>query len=71
MKIYSFAIGLWLLTAFGQADAQKNLVENGGFEDEFYGWNNNGGAQQTPWDFKSGKNSCAIVTPNADNWGRH
>lgn len=48
--------------------AQKNLVLNGGFEDEFFGWNNNGGAQQTPWNFKSGKNSCAIVTPNTDNW---
>ncbi len=48
--------------------AQKNLVLNGGFEDEFFGWNNNGGAQQTPWNFKSGKNSCAIVTNNTDNW---
>jgi len=48
--------------------AQKNLVLNGGFEDDFFGWNNNGGAQQTPWNFKSGKNSCAIVTTNTDNW---
>jgi len=48
--------------------AQKNLVLNGGFENEFFGWNNNGSAQQTPWDFKSGKNSCAIVTANTDNW---
>ena len=48
--------------------AQKNLVLNGGFEDEFFGWNNNRGAQQTPWNFKSGKNSCAIVTANTDNW---
>jgi len=68
MKVYGFLIGLLLLTVFDRAYAQKNLVLNGGFEDEFFGWNNNGGAQQTPWDFKSGKNSCAIVTANADNW---
>jgi hypothetical protein len=67
MKGYSFLIGLLLLTVFAPASAQKNLVINGGFEDEFYGWNNNG-ANQTPYSFKSGKNSCAIVTQNADNW---
>jgi hypothetical protein len=67
MKVYSFLIALLLLIAFGHADAQKNLVTNGGFEDELYGWNNNG-ATQTPWSFKSGKNSCAIVTANTDNW---
>ncbi|WP_428330416.1 hypothetical protein [Mucilaginibacter sp.] len=49
------------------ASAQKNLVTNGGFEDDLYGWNNNG-ARLTPWDLKSGKNSCAIVTANTDNW---
>jgi hypothetical protein len=49
------------------AEAQKNLVQDGGFEDEFYGWNNNG-ASLTPYNFKSGKNSCAIVTQNTDNW---
>ena len=50
------------------AGAQKNLVTNGGFEDDdLYGWNNNG-AMQTPYSFKSGKLSCAIVTTNTDNW---
>jgi hypothetical protein len=67
MKVYSFLIGLWLVTVFGHANAQKNLVTNGGFEDELYGWNNSS-ANQTPWDFKSGKNSCAIVTANTNNW---
>jgi hypothetical protein len=47
--------------------AQKNLVANGGFEDDLYEWNNNG-AKTTPWDLKSGKNSCAIVTANSTNW---
>jgi hypothetical protein len=49
------------------ASAQKNMVLNGGFEDEFYGWNNNG-AMQTPYNLKSGKYSCAIVTRDAANW---
>jgi hypothetical protein len=49
------------------AKAQKNLVTNGGFEDELFGWNNNG-AVQTPWDFKSGKNSCAIITTTTTDW---
>lgn len=49
------------------ATAQKNMVLNGGFEDEFFGWNNNG-AMQTPYNRKSGKNSCAIVTHSTDNW---
>jgi len=50
------------------AQAQKNLVTNGGFEDELYGWNDNGAAKQTPWDVKSGKNSCAIITTDATQW---
>jgi len=48
--------------------AQKNLVTNGGFEDDdLYGWNNNGG-KQTPWAFKNGKNACAIIAPETDKW---
>ncbi|CAN5232688.1 hypothetical protein BH09BAC6_BH09BAC6_29960 [soil metagenome] len=47
--------------------AQKNLVINGGFEDELFGWNENG-ARVTPWNIKSGKSSCAIVTTNTDKW---
>lgn len=50
-----------------QTFAQKNLVINSGFEDEFYGWDNNG-AKLTPWDFKNGKNSCAIITNTITNW---
>jgi len=47
--------------------AQKNLVTNGGFEDELYGWNGNG-AKLTPYDFKAGKNSCAIVAFTLTEW---
>jgi len=68
MKNFLFILCTAVLLAPGSLFAQKNLVLNGGFEDEFFGWNNGGGARQTPWDFKSGKNSCAIVTANTDNW---
>ncbi len=61
----TFCFGAFLMV--NCALAQKNLVLNGGFEDELFAWNGNG-ATQTPWNFKSGKNSCAIVTANADNW---
>lgn len=66
MKRYSFITCFLLFLAIG-AKAQKNLVTDAGFEDDFYGWNNNG-AKITPWDLKSGKNSCAIITTNANNW---
>jgi hypothetical protein len=67
VKGYTIAIFICLFTTANFAQAQKNLVENGGFEDELYEWNNNG-ANLTPWDFKSGKHSCAIVTANTDKW---
>jgi len=67
MEVRGFFICLILLMTFGCANAQKNLVTNGGFEDDFFGWNNNG-AKLTPWDLKSGKSSCAIVTSNTDSW---
>ncbi len=69
MKRNSLLITLLLFLAFSRADAQKNLITNGGFEDDdLYGWNQNDGVRQTPWAFKSGKNACAIVTRNTDNW---
>jgi hypothetical protein len=68
MKSFLVALSALALFSSNSLFGQKNLVLNGGFEDDFFGWNNNGGARQTPWNFKSGKNSCAIVTPNADNW---
>ncbi|MEP6610966.1 MAG: carbohydrate binding domain-containing protein [Mucilaginibacter sp.] len=62
--IFCAVVSLFITTG---AMAQKNMITNGGFEDDLYGWNNNG-AQLTPYDFKSGKNSCAIVTPGTDKW---
>ena len=68
MKIYIVTACVFVVVMMTNcAFAQKNLITNGGFEDELYGWNNNGG-RLTPWDFKSGKNSCAIVTANAEKW---
>ena len=67
MKAYSLMACTLLLFLVNNARAQKNLVTNGGFEDDFYQWNNTA-AQITPWDFKSGKNSCAIIAHDANNW---
>jgi hypothetical protein len=68
MKTYKLTFCIaFLLLAAQFASAQKNLVLNGGFEDEFFGWNADN-AMRTPYSFKSGKYSCAIVTTNTDNW---
>ncbi|MCR8558064.1 hypothetical protein KXD93_10440 [Mucilaginibacter sp. BJC16-A38] len=67
MKVYLLTGCVLMLMMLNSAFAQKNLVTNGGFEDELYGWNNNG-AQLTPYDFNTGKNSCAIVAANTENW---
>jgi len=67
MKSYILTLGISFILMINFAFGQKNLVINGGFEDEFIGWNNNGG-MQTPYNLKSGKYSCAIVTQNTDNW---
>jgi hypothetical protein len=42
------------------ARAQKNLVTNGGFEDELYGWAEYS-ARTTPYVVKAGK-ACAVIT---------
>lgn len=65
MKLYILALCLVLGT--GLANAQKNLVTNGGFEDDLDSWNGSG-AKTSPWDFKSGKYSGVIITTDADNW---
>jgi hypothetical protein len=67
MKSLILSVCIGTLLMVNCAFAQKNLVLNGGFEDELFGWNGNG-ATQTPWNFKSGKNSCAIVTNTTTNW---
>lgn len=65
MKLYILA--LCLILGINLANAQKNLVINGGFEDDLDGWNGIG-AKTSPWDFKSGKYSGVIITTDADNW---
>jgi hypothetical protein len=65
MKLYLLALCLILGTNL--ASAQKNLVTNGGFEDDLDGWNGTA-AKTSPWDFKGGKNSCVLITTDASNW---
>ena len=67
VKSYITAFCVCLLMMVNNAQAQRNLVTNGGFEDDLDGWNNNG-AKQTPWVFKNGKNSCAIIATSTANW---
>lgn len=64
---------IWVCLAFFlaiglTAEAQKNLVSNGSFEDDLYEWNGADKAKITPWDHKDGKNSCAIIVTNTANW---
>ena len=49
-----------LLFANLTARAQKNLVTNGGFEDELYSWTEYS-ARTTPYVVKAGK-ACAVIT---------
>jgi hypothetical protein len=49
-----------LLFANITAKAQKNLITNGGFEDELYGWTEYS-ATTTPYVVKAGK-ACAVIT---------
>jgi len=68
MKTLNLLILLSLV--FGlSAVAQKNLVENAGFEDDLSNWTNNGnGIKTTPWNVKAGKNSCLISAITTDQW---
>jgi hypothetical protein len=49
-----------LLFIHPSAKAQKNLITNGGFEDELYGWTEYS-ARTTPYVVKEGK-ACAVIT---------
>lgn len=68
MKIQTLLCAALLLLIAGTVSAQKNLVANPGFEDELNDWNNGNSAKVTPWDYKGGKNSCAIIVTNANGW---
>ena len=60
-----------LLCTHLTAHAQKNLVTNGGFEDELYGWTEYS-AKTTPYVVKAGK-ACAVITSmDSSKWtGMH
>jgi hypothetical protein len=47
--------------------AQKNLVDNNGFEDELYSWNIYG-ATTTPWVQKAGKKAAVIISYEDKKW---
>jgi hypothetical protein len=60
-----------LLFANITATAQKNLVTNGGFEDELYGWTEYT-ARTTPYVVKAGKASAVITSVDTSKWtGMH
>ncbi|OQP63734.1 hypothetical protein A3860_22605 [Niastella vici] len=53
------------------AKAQKNLVTNGGFEDELYGWTEYS-ARTTPYVVKTGKACAVIISADTSKWtGMH
>ena len=53
------------------AMAQKNLVTNGGFEDELYGWTEYN-ARTTPYVVKAGKTCAVITSMDTSKWtGMH
>jgi hypothetical protein len=68
MKIYTlFFCAVFFMLAH-TASAQKNLVSNGGFEDALSEWSADNSAKVTPWDYRGGKNACAIIVYNGNNW---
>ncbi len=57
MKQLLFLSVLFLTTI---ANAQTNLIKNGGFESDFIDWRGEENAMTSPYDKKSGKNSANI-----------
>lgn len=65
------AVGILMLTINYTAVAQKNLVTNGGFEDELSGWVDYS-AKATPYIFSTGKMSSALFSGDPSKWtGMH
>ena len=65
------SVVIFMLTVNYNAMAQKNLVTNGGFEDELSGWVDYS-AKVTPYIFSTGKMSSALFSPDASKWtGMH
>lgn len=72
MKLLKYlAVGMLMLSVNYSAMAQKNLVTNGGFEDELSGWVDYS-AKVTPYVFSTGKMSSALVSHDPSKWtGMH
>jgi len=68
MKLFTLIACTFLLMVSYSAQAQKNLINNGSFENDLDDWTNGSVAKTTPWDIKAGKASCAIISPNTINW---
>jgi len=65
------AVSILMLTVNYCSMAQKNLVTNGGFEDELRGWVDYS-AKTTPYIFSTGKMSSALFSGDASKWtGMH
>lgn len=58
MKKVLFVFGLFLITTTNKA--QSNLIKNGGFENDLLEWRGENIATISPYDKKTGKNSCTI-----------
>jgi hypothetical protein len=58
---------LCLLSKTAWLSAQKNIIENGNFDTDLYGWTVYG-AIQTPWVYKQGKGAAVIVTYTGEKW---
>ena len=70
-RIKYLAVGILMLTVNYCSMAQKNLVTNGGFEDELRGWVDYS-AKATPYVFSSGKMSSALFSSDPSKWtGMH
>jgi len=70
-RIKYVAVSILMLTVNYSTMAQKNLVKNGGFEDELKGWVDYS-AKATPYVFSSGKMSSALFSGDPSKWtGMH
>jgi len=68
MNLFKWTVVLAAALVYSQMGlAQKNLLTNGSFEDDFEGWTEYGG-RTTPYVVKEGKNACAIVAGDNSKW---
>ncbi|MCX2493869.1 carbohydrate binding domain-containing protein [Pedobacter sp. PF22-3] len=72
MKLIKYILaGIIMLVAGSTVFAQKNLVLNGGFENELEGWVDYS-AKVTPYMYSAGKMSAALFSSDSSKWmGMH